>query len=213
VKFFLVFIVAFCLGACTTGTSAVVETVKLIGRRDTQAAQPPSAPGLRYLRVDTHDGTVFMVLGYVEHAADGDTNVWYSNKGEVVKLRRGRIVATAGLATDWRDVRFSSLPDWHQAAGQTLRYRRSRDEMPGYRFGIDETLILHAIEAPQDVAFAAPAGAALRWFEERVDGLLPDALPPSLYAVDLNTGRTLYGRQCLAANLCLAWQAWSEGMR
>ena len=61
----------------------------------------------------------------------------------------------------------------------------------------------------------------LSWFEERV---LPSAkgtpvlvaadqiLPPARYAVDMQEGRAVvvYSEQCLASELCFAWQRWKH---
>jgi len=67
-------------------------------------------PGLSYLRVTIKDKPLLMVLGYTEVLPQGTLNTWYSNQGEVLQLLNGRVWSTAGLAIDWKNVRFETLP-------------------------------------------------------------------------------------------------------
>lgn len=184
----------------------------LLGKQD-YTGQTALLSDHRYLRVHVSGRTLLLVLGYKEAAPDGAIEIWYSAQGEVVKLQRGRIVATDGLSTDWRAVRFSRPPpDWQTLAKHgPLRYTRSRDEMPGYRFGLRDTLIATVIAAPTHSLIRDIAPASLHWIEETC---LPsdsrELLPPSRFAFQNMDGRetVVYSEQCLSPTLCLALQRW-----
>ncbi len=190
--------------------------MQLVGAGGRISVSPPSTPGIRYMKVGIEGRTVFLALGYVEPApipALGFVDVWYSSKGEVLKLWNGRVIATAGLSTDWREVRLLHLPDWHSARSHPLRYERVRDEMPGYRFGIEETLELRAIPTPGKNSLSGNLNGTVYWFEESViDGLgHRPPLPPSRFAVSIAEGKetVVYSEQCLSATACLTLQPWS----
>lgn len=186
-----------------------------VSRRD---PPPPVAnPAVSYLRARLDGRTAYLVLGYREPSSEGDTEVYYSSQGEVVKLRHGRLVGTAGLPLDWREVRHKGAPAWatlvaaHDAAPPTpVVYSRERDEMPGYRFGVRDEVIVRASEAP---AGRAPVPeSALRWFEETSRPLSTASmpLPTARYAVLASaTGpRVVYSEQCLSPTMCLTLETW-----
>lgn len=163
-------------------------------------------PNLRYLRVAVRGRVVLMVLGYVEPHAEGEINTWYSSEGEVLRLQNGRVIATIGLETDWRAVRNFSLPAWKNLdESATVSYRRERDEMPGYRYGIAETVALYAIPAPSNSKLKGVPASDLRWFAESSDGL-----PLARYALRITDGelRVIYAEQCLSQEFCINWQTW-----
>ena len=167
-------------------------------------------PRLRYLRVTVRGRVVLMVLGYVEPYPEGEIDTWYSSEGEVIRLQSGRVVGTAGLETDWRAVRNFALPAWKDLAGRpALVYRRERDEMPGYRFGIAESVSLYPVPVPSNAKAVGLPVDGLRWYEEAVLGQ-PDGLPSARFAVHAKDGepRVIYAEQCLSRSLCLAWQTW-----
>ena len=201
-----------CLGACTTGSSAIVDAFRLVRSKGATTESANLRSDVRYLRLTTGGRVVLLVLGYIEPSSEGETEIWYSGTGEVLKLRRGRIVGTTGLATDWRSVRLPSLPSWVSVSTMPQEYRREHDEMPGYRYNIAETIALRATSAPEHTAVIGVAPSDLRWFEERVVAgpQAALALPPAQFAVDVRTDRetTVYAQQCLAADLCLTWQRW-----
>ena len=168
-------------------------------------------PNLRYLRVSVRGRVVLMVLGYLDAAPDGVIETWYSSAGEVLRLQKGRVVATLGLETDWRAVRHAAAaPAWKDMLERkSVIYQRERDEMPGLRFGIAETVSLYAVRTPTNARLIGFAAQDLRWYEEAVKGQ-PGGLPSARYA--LRTGdsdpRVVYGEQCLSPVFCLARQVW-----
>lgn len=199
------------LAACTSGTSAIVRTLELASTGGAMEVSVPTTPGIQYIRVLSEGHTAYLALGYVEQSRDGNTEIWYSAKGEVLRLRNGRIVGTAGLATNWREVRLPKLPLWSQIGNSPLEYQRSRDEMPDYRFNILETLSLRSVVPPKTSQLKGRDPATgLHWFEETViaGSQKSKQLPPSLYAIDFSkgSGTVIYGETCLTTRLCLAWQ-------
>ena len=132
-------------------------------------------PSLRYLRVTVRGRVVLMVLGYVEPHPEGQVETWYSSEGEVIRLQNGRIVATAGLETDWRAVRNFSLPAWKDLVGRpAVVYRRERDEMPGYRFGIAESVSLYPVAVPSNARLVGlPAAGRSKFASSNPAGCRP----------------------------------------
>ncbi len=203
------------LGGCTTGAAAIGKTTTLVwpGIGTGAEANVKIRPDRRYLRVSVQGRTIFLVLGYLDPNPDGSTTeTWYSAEGEVLKLSGGRIAGTAGLATDWREVRFSMAPDWQNIGTAPSAYVRERDEMPGYRIGIRESISIRRIAPALNSALKDLDSADLQWFEEIATPLSAAAspLPPSRFALQTEGGRStiVYGEQCLSNTLCLSWQRW-----
>lgn len=169
-------------------------------------------PRRLYLRVSVRGRTALMVLGYRDPHPGGEIDTWYSSEGETLRLQNGRILSTAGLETDWRAVRNPPLPSWSQMSSKTsVDYRRERDEMPGYRYGITESVKLTRIDIPDDSNLVGLAPGNLQWYAEYVDGKLRHgasarfAVSPAL--ADGNP-RVVYAEQCLSPALCFSWQTW-----
>lgn len=202
------------LTAC--GHTTVTQTVAaaISGGADVDALR--LNPHLRYLRVTLRGRTALMVLGYVDAHPSGEIETWYSGKGEVIRLQEGRIVSTSGLETDWRMVRHDPLPAWDVLLTKSrLDYRRERDEMPGYRYGIAETVALRVITAPADSQLVGMRRRELKWFAETVlgpgiNGKADESMQSARYALRADGGkaRVVYADQCLKPGFCLAWQAW-----
>lgn len=209
-------VLATMLGACSQ--NALYQTVSAAaGFADSNVDNLGLNPKLRYLRVTARGRTALMVLGYLEAAPGGEIEVWYSSMGEVIRLQQGRLVGTAGLETDWTGVRSEAFPSWGELSTKgSFAYRRERDEMPGYRFGIVDTLSLRRITAPRDSLLVGLPPRDLLWFEETLVAstqLLPESpkasRPSARYAVRAkNPDQVVYADQCLSDSLCLAWQRW-----
>lgn len=168
-------------------------------------------PSLQYMRVSTPKRTVLMVLGYTDVLPEGVMETWYSGEGEVLKLLNGRLVSSAGFPRDWRSVRFENLPSWGDMADKAhVQYVRTRDEMPGYRFGIRESLRLDSIAVPARTRLKGISASALIWYAETVtEG--KQGMPTALYGI--RRGNTaapvvVYAEQCMTRDLCISWQSW-----
>lgn len=201
------FVCAF-LGACSTRYDVINKTASrfFLGEEDLSTTTSLN-PNVRYLRVQINGRVVLLVLGYVDTHPLGPIEVWYSAKGEVLRLQNGHLAGLTGAAVEWRDSRLSNMPVWPTANSLPSTYTRSRDVMPGYRFGVVDQLSLRAVTAPARSNLVAVAATQLRWFEElEVHG----ALPPSRFALLKNLGQdvAVYGEQCISAAVCLSWQQW-----
>ena len=151
-----------------------------------------------------------MVQGYTERRADGNIEVWYSNGGEVIRLQNGRVIGTAGLVTDWLNVNYMSLPSWQNLTqGFPAIYHRERDQMPGYRFGIKESMRIYPTPAPSNSKMVKAVANNFRWYEE-VSQDSPNNLPSARFAVREIGGvfQVAYAEQCFSENYCLSWQLW-----
>lgn len=194
---------------CTSGADAFRDSFRglLPGG---EADVPQLKPDLSYLRLGNAGRYAYLGLGYTEAHPAGEIDVWYSAAGEVIKLQGGRVVGTAGLVPDWRAVRLAPLPDWRHIPAAGLSYTREIDQMPGYRFGIRQSLVLRSIPAPTDVSLPRAQPAELSWFEEAQVGASADPLPPVRFAVDLRQTppRVLYSEQCLTPSLCFSFEPW-----
>jgi hypothetical protein len=174
-------------------------------------------PDYQYLRIEV-DGRApaLLVLGYVDTHPQGNIEVWYSAKREVIKTQNGRIVGTTGLEVDWRAVRFPTAPPpWTNALTQEAHYQRSRDEMPGHRYAITDQIQLK----PWPGIPPLPLPASLsnthslnnyRWFSETTLNTSEQSLPPSWFAWGLYQGQptVVYSVQCLSPTFCLKLQRW-----
>ena len=166
-------------------------------------------PNLKYLRVMVDGREIFMALGYVDGTPDGPVQVWYSARGDVLRLRDGRVVgATLKTDTSWLDVTFSHLPRWEAIAGP-VAFERSRDVSPGYRYGIREKMLIRPVAIPDDTLLKCVPPSSLVWFEEVVQG--DTSAPPARYAVEFGPGgmhQVVYAEQCLSVEFCFSWQDW-----
>jgi hypothetical protein len=190
--------------------------MRLAFKGDLNAAQlEPSNSAFQYLKVTVHGRPAFLVLGYVEpHDA---TEVWYSAKGEVIKLQAGRLTGALGLETEWRQVSFTGAPEWLellQSRQQLVwNYQRVRDVMPGYVSSITDQLTLTRLPYSQVQKRLGPLvqhlarKSELRWFEEAG----ASDLPAAIYAADASTAspKVVFTYQCVSLQLCIALEPWA----
>lgn len=204
------------LASCA-GTDPVTQTLQAAFQRDAGVDSAKLNPDFRYLRVTIAGRTALLVLGYTESDPRGPIEVWYSAEREVLKFQNGRVVSAVGMLTEWRNVGIPDLPRWSALAREPapLRWERTRDVMPGYRYGMREAMALGPMPVPEKSALRDLDAKTLSWFEERVESPPPGdkALPPARYAVRIVAGTetVVYGEQCLAPDLCFTWQRWPAG--
>ena len=204
---------------CADSTSAIVQSLRYTVQGGSADVSAKLDPALRYLRATVRGKPALLVLGYVEPDPRGPIQVWYSAQREVVRIQNGRIVGAAGMVVEWRNVQLSDVPSWAAIArDKATSILRVRDVMPGYRYGVRDTLSTRATPAPPRSALRDLDPQSLAWFEESADGdavargVLDEKtiLPVSRYAVSFRDGseEVVYGEQCLSAELCFTWQRW-----
>lgn len=201
------------LAGCAS-TDPVMQTLQAAFQRDAAVDAAKLNPNFRYLRVTIAGRTALLALGYVDEDRRGPIEVWYSAEREVLKLQNGRVVGAVGMLTEWRNVQMPELPTWPVLAREPAarRWERTRDVMPGYRYGLREAIALATVPAPDKSALRELDAKTLTWFEERVESSSAgeSTLPPARYAVRIagGQGTVVYGEQCLAPALCFTWQRW-----
>ena len=202
--------------------NAYLDTVKSLLTSSTADNDTRLNPEYEHLRITLSGRSAFVTLGDIDKHPDGDLNVYYGGGGLVIRLRNGRLAGVNGLLTDWRNVVMHNAPAWALAAkaGQ-VEWRRTRDVMPGYQYGIDERLILTHITPPKKNPLWQAGAEGLMWFEERIadsnasnnigNANNASKLPPARYAVTIANQQTtvVYGEQCIAPDTCLTWQQWT----
>lgn len=206
---------------CASNSTPLADVVSAVASEKlgfTNAANLPAKPNplYRYLRIEVEGrAPALLVLGYVDVHTQGDIEVWYSAKKEVIKIQNGRIVGTTGLEVDWRAVRFPSAPPaWTEVPLQGRVYQRIRDEMPGHRYAISDRLELKPwlglppMTLPASLAFEQ--AKAYRWFREAALTTTDQPLLPSWFAWGMHRGQStvVYSEQCLSATFCLKLQRW-----
>jgi hypothetical protein len=201
------------LSACSSASTAMLDTARAALRGGSAAENVQLNPNFQYLRMTIGKRAAYVALGYTVQHPNGPIQVWYSGDLEVLRIQNGRIIGAIGVATEWRDVSISA-PTWTTAktASEPLRVVRTKDVMPGYRFGARDDLALRPIPAPSGSSLQNEDPLALSWFEERMIGsTLETRLPAARYAVDFRGGResVVYAEQCLSLELCFTWQRWN----
>jgi len=210
------------LYACASGGSAIVQTLQNIWADTPDVSKGSLNPNFRYLRVVVDGRISLLVLGYTDSHPRGPIEVWYSAERQVIRLQNGRLIGASGTTTEWNSVSLPILPAWSAIATlkAPVRWVRSRDVMPGYRFGIKDELITRAVPPPRQNNLTGIDPRELIWFEEKYD--LPatstsytsrnasEPLPVAKYAVALSNGpgTVIYAEQCLSKSLCFSWQRW-----
>ena len=206
----------FALTGCSSTSQQIVRAIATgqYGTTYDPTENVQTNPAFRYLRVEKRGApAALLVLGYVDAHPEGSVEVWYSSKGEVIRLQNGRIVGTAGLAFDWPRVWFGApLPSWLSVPPQGLTMTRWHDEKKGYVSGIEQRLKLQTVSQPQAWPSKLPKGEAAdyQWFQESELETDLSHLPPALYALGTYQGqrRIVYSEQCLSSEMCLKLQLW-----
>ncbi len=191
------------IAGCSISSNAFLQTLKQFTSRDSSSADSfKTDPRYRYLRVTHEGGVSIVVLGALENSPRGQVEVYYSADGALLRLQNGRLVGSTGLLPEWRSVNLPELPSWSSLAaeGKPLQWERVRDVMPGYRYGIQDKLVLSQVPTPRSTGLIGVDPQKLSWFEERTE---------ASYAT---LGETVvYGEQCVSARNCLKWQRWPAG--
>ncbi|CAJ3754733.1 lipoprotein [Burkholderia pseudomallei] len=197
------------LCGCSTSMQGLADVARVYwGGGNHQVARTALDARYRYLRISVRGRATLMILGYVDRDPLGPIETWYSGHGkETLRLQNGRVVGGTGLPVEWTSVQLSAQPAWRSLSGAATIERR-RDVMPGYAYGLTDTLTVTPIPMPRGTAYFGQPDPGLRWFVESSTGAAP--LPPASYATRTvgNATTVVYGEQCLDKTFCLSWQRW-----
>ena len=191
---------------------------RVFGMWSTSSAEVTFNPAYDYLKTTfiTRSAlpapSVYLAAERVHGALGDRVRVWYSADKDIIYRCQGRLLRTAGLSVDWRDVRWTLLPTWQSALRRPQHYQRVRTVMPGYHVDVQDAVTITHIPPPKQTYLTAWAPERLVWFEETVVSSEKDMqLPPSRYAVDMTMsrhGKVIYSEECLAKGLCFAFELW-----
>lgn len=165
-------------------------------------------PGYEYLLIDLPGRQAVMALGTRHTTATPDGEVtdeyWYSGNKEMLHLRNGRVQKLLGATTEWRDTR-SKPPAWAslQAGQAPTLWTRERDEMPHYRYSLQDRISTQALS--QVPAVQAPvSGPSVRWVQDTVNAISPQGQPWAFTQYfALQNNRVVFSEQCISPQLCL----------
>jgi uncharacterized protein YcfL len=200
------------LGAVVTAVVLLVGcgSAQVAGLRTFQEEVMPSQlpvrqtalkPEFRYLLVESKGQEALMIWVGTERSALGETTVWMSADGVVIRLVQGRLVGVSEPHRSWRLV--SESPTNTSSASRS-QFIQTSDEHPGFSLGIQRTI--NKVELPLDPKTTAWAVVAqdLRWTQE-VD--ISSGQRLALHGTNAHN-HTMAGQRCLTPEWCLRWQAW-----
>ena len=169
--------------------------------------------GYEYAFINSVNMPAVMVLGerIKGRTSSGEytDEYWYSGTGELIVLRDGRFHTVFGLPTEWRDNR-SAPPAWSSFETQTAtqRWVRTRDEMPNYRYGLQDQMASTALAEPpkldaKALELSPPKGSQVRWVEDHVRTTKADGtLWTFRQRFALENKQVVYSEQCVSPTLC-----------
>lgn len=220
------------LSACSNVPNPPIETLKFaFSDFNNVIDQTKLNPNYIYLRIAINDLPSVLVLGFVDQDPSGPVQVWYTNERAVLRLQNGRFLGSGKLGIDWQNVRLSHAPAFSDLLGSlnsstqnhmsNRSYVRLRDEMPGYHFGIRETVNITPLsQMPGNIPSKMRdllKNKNLVWFAENVDPETSNstASRPAIYGVSpkgagANEGEVVFGQQCLAPDYCISWMPWKS---
>jgi hypothetical protein len=200
------------LSACSTRMKERSSALtKLFSSKVDFTLTTPLNPSLTYLRVSVYGQTGLLVLGYTDDHPMGPITVWYSSDGEVLRIQNGYVVGITGTPTEWRQVSFAAMPQRPSEEAAVTKVIRSRDVMPGYKFGVTDQLTVRRLPTPPLSNYVNNPNVAttdkLEWFEAKEDS---GKISPNRFAIANINGvpTAVYGEQCFSKEFCMTWQAW-----
>jgi hypothetical protein len=190
------------LTACNSGMVAGLRTLQdevMPTRLDVR--QITLQPSFRYLLVEHKNQQALMVWVGHEKGPLGETTIWVSADGVILRLVQGRLVGVDEPARSWRLT--SETVDTSSTVEQTPISQTS-DEQPGFRLGVFRTV--EKIELPSKPE-------SMSWVEGNPDwqwvAEVDSTSGQSLAFYGMNAHReTMVGQRCLTPEWCLRWQAW-----
>ncbi len=185
-------------------------------------------PGVEYLKVQMNGRQLMMALGYrtlpkpsqaVLNRSDASMKstqlyskdeftheFWYSANKETLELVEGRIESTMGMPSDWRQS--SKTPQtWESIIlNSPIFWTRTRDLMPGYRYGFKDEIQTRVIPAPTKTQDSTlPPNSDAVWFEDIVSSKDKNNSTRSFKQIfESVNGKIVYSEQCIASDLCLS---------
>jgi hypothetical protein len=138
---------------------------------------------------------------------------WHSFSGQLLVIRDGRFHTVFGMPTEWRANR-STPPAWSsfEAQASTQHWVRTRDEMPNYRYGLQDQMATTVLAEPPKLEAKAlelspPKGPQVRWVEDQVKSTKADGTPWTYtQRFALENKQVVYSEQCISPALCFRFR-------
>ena len=192
------------LVGCSSGQMAGVRAFQEeVFPRHLPVRQTALKPEFRYLLVEAKGQEALMIWVGTERSALGETSVWMSADGVVLRLAQGRLVGVSEPHRSWRLTAESPLLTNPASTTQSL-FSQTSDEQPGYRLGIKRTIEKLDLPAHHQTPEWALVYPHLRWIQE-IDVSSGERL--AVYGTN-EQNHTLAGQRCLGPDWCLRWQVW-----
>lgn len=211
-RFFFSLAMAALLAGCQSAPNApgtAGQVLRYLVTRDEQTGALD--PRVEYMRIEVNGRKT--LLGLQErrthsgpHGAVVD-EYWYSSQREMLHLRNGRVHVVLGTTTQWVS-NYSQPPNWTQVqqAPEPIRWQRLRDEQPGSRSQLSETITTSRATTPAALASSAQA-RTLDWYTDQVNARAADGSNwPHQQWFGLRQGVVVDSLQCIAPDLCLRLQ-------
>jgi hypothetical protein len=203
-QFVSTFVLVLLMQGCQS-TNPMLDTFSLVLPAPVQVAN--LAPGFEYLWVSVDGKASVMALGARETRGTAVHEHWYTGQGEMLHLVNGRVQQALGFTHELRQ-QTGAPPAWGRfdaalvQATQDVVWTRQLDVMPGYRFGVQETVVSRTVAQPTRLPEGVPAHT--QWVADEVLGKKANGLP-WVYAqrFAVANGRVVYSEQCLAPAVCL----------
>lgn len=159
--------------------------------------------GLSYLKVVLNGRETSMALGYRSDKGQEVHEHWYSGQREMLHLVNGRITEVQGMTNELRK-QSGKAPSWTylMETKRPLSWLRTRDVMPGYRYGVVEYVVSQWVEPTHKQAALVKQPAL--WFTEQIQSKTSNGQNWTYietYAVSGN--QVIYSEQCLAPDMCI----------
>jgi hypothetical protein len=194
---------------------SVLQQWQYVASAEPQVARLDSR--FEFLQMKLGDGpAAYLALG--KRVGSGES--WYSADPLLVVLDDGRLGTFAGAPLEWRLIRQSGRPDWERVLRRNgpQRWQRQRDEMPGYRFGLNdeiETQRVPTADLPAELQLIDERLRArhrdLLWVGDRISSTDPSGYPVQMrqwFAVAEHVGRlqVAWSRQCMRPGWCIEFR-------
>lgn len=161
--------------------------------------------GFEYILVSTNGHYALMALGErrVDETKNHTHENWYTGQGEMLYLVDGRIQQALGFTNEIRG-QTNSPPPWKVVieSRKVLTWQRHIDLMPGYRYGVLESITTNRIEKPRKLPDSLPNST--EWVADVIESKASNGQVWRLIQrFALHEGRVVYSEQCIGKDLCI----------